>query len=1775
MKKILHKISFIKNYRYTSLGVLVSLFSIHVSAQQPDAAVRFANGNFVTGSNIKRQAFKKENIQAALFGDYYFVVLQFTDLPTSQWQQNLQSAGIQLDAYIPGNAYLASVKKDFVFTTAPQFGIASINVVPAMYKISKQLINYQQSNNKDAAAIAVSYSPKIKKETIESELKNAGAALISTKYETPYIVFIEADKKTIDAVAALPFVSSLNLQILKDKPLNYNSRATHAIDALNAPDGRNLNGKGVTVGVGDNADISTHIDFTGRLIVRTPGPPNDHGTHVAGTTAGAGIINVKNHGMAPKATLISQFFSDIITTAPTFVNDNNMVLTNNSYYSAEDNCPGEGAYDILSNYIDLQAGNYKQLLHVVAAGNDGNLTCNPFPGSFGTVKSGWQSAKNVLTVGALNAQDYNIANFSSRGPVADGRIKPEITAHGWGVTSTKANNTYGASYGTSMACPAVTGTLALLNERYRQLHSGANPASALMKALVCNTAADLGNTGPDYTFGFGMLHAARAAEALEGNRYFINTVGNGGNTAQIISVPANTRRIKVMLCWTDNAASQNAATALVNDLDLSVAEPAAIFHRPLILNPAPQNVNDVAKEGTDHFNNIEQVVIENPAAGNYTINVAGFSVPFGPQQYVISYEIIQPSVTVDYPSGGETLVPGETENIRWTADGNEGNTFTLDYSTDNGVTWATINNSVTGSSKSFAWTVPDAVSSNALIRVSRNGTSLSGQSNSGIVILGQPVVTAATVCEGAVQLNWGAVTGATAYDILQLTGDSMKVIGNTAATTFLIQGLNKNTVTWLGVTAKNGTVSGRRSIGVSALPNNGPCTLTVFNNDVKVDSILAPNTARQHFKNEDAASSAVKILIKNLSALPVNGPFDVSFSYGGATVTETVNTSIAPGASYTYTFTGLYTVIAGGYRYDFKAWVTLAADANHLNDTAYKTIKLINNDPVTVLPFTEGFESMGNIDFAKPEMAVGENKYVDFSASTVKGRMRTFVNTGFSRTGNRSITLDQSPFSNTSTSDSLVLNYNLVNYAADQLRFDFYYNNHGQANNPNNKVWIRGSENDPWQEAYNLFINQAAIGQWKHSIININEVLNSAAPAQAITATFQIKIGEEGFTSANIVNPVNDNDDGYTFDDLKINQVFNDIAIKKITAPDKTGCSLTASNPVTITVKNFNNTQLNNVSVTYQVNGGAAVTETIPSIAANQSLDFTFSKKADLAAYIDYNINAWIHYPGDSYPENDSILNYTFHNAPVINAYPYVQGFETSNGNFYTGPANSTWQWGMPAKTSISKAANGTKAWVTNLTGNYKNNETSYLYTPCFDLSGLTNPELSFSHIFEVETDYDYTWVEYSTDGIIWNKLGTAGKGTNWYDNSAGNNWRKSNTNWHVASTDIPPTAGNVRLRFVLSSDAGVTMEGVGIDDISIHEKSNVAVSPPVTKISLPSVSGNNWVAFKITAQQPGVPYILAEINPNGQDLGKVDIELFPNTAAKVRNNSSQYYLDRNFVIHPANPAKGNVGVRLYFTDAEADSLINASGCTTCAKPADAYELGITKYSGTFAEENGTLDDDVKGFFQSITPANTAIIPHGDGYYAEFTVNSFSEFWLSTGGADNMEPVLVNLFSFEAIRQSGKAILSFKTENEINVARFIVERSADGRNFIALDSITPSGGDYNFTDAQPLPGVNYYRVKTEERNGVVTNSVLKKLDFGNNGDDITVFPNPVVNETVFISASTNCSSAVLYNASGRLVKSFTLQGTFNTITTSGISKGIYLLKIISANSIHTEKILIR
>jgi hypothetical protein len=1761
------------------LGNLVAVLSFagNATAQQPPAVARFKEGNLNGDLNVISNQLHKESLRPAQHAGKYYLVVQFDRLPDPQQKKELTDLNIRLFDYIPRHAYLAEVDTGFSADDLRHYAVNSVAPLPGALKLSHLLTQYPD------ALIAVSWFGTLDSMEVRKQIAATGAAIVPTRIRPARTIFIQAAGSAIlQKISALPFVSYLAPQQMTPRSLNYNNRATHGADALAAPSGRNLKGDGVTIGIGDDTDPYTHIDFSGREIDRFSAPPGTgHGVHTSGIAAGGGILNPYMQGMAPHATLISQYFSDILLEAPIYLGDYDMTLTSNSYTDYDGGCINDGQYDYLANFTDGQAWTYPTLLHCFAAGNDGAFTCSPFPIQYSTIKSGFQSAKDILTVGNIYNGNYTINNASSCGPDGDGRIKPEIVAGGTNIYSTWPFNNYISATGTSMASPTVGGTLALLVQRYRQLYPGTDPSSALLKALVCNTATDLGNPGPDFTFGFGNLNALAADVSLETNAYATSQLTTGNNNTSTITVPAGAQQIRVMLCWTDYPGAPYAATTLVNNLDLTVTDPGGVVHHPLILNPDPAHVGDVAVEGVDTLNNIEQVVINNPAGGTFTITVNGTDVPQGPQPYAITWQVIQPSVQLLYPYGNETWVPGNTENIRWNAYGTGANTFTIDYSTDNGSTWTTISNSVPATSSGvYPWTVPATVSNGALMRVTANTTTYTDQSHYPITILGQPTLTVSNPCQSYAQLSWTAVASATSYDIMRLEGDSMVAIANTAGTSWLQGNLSRDSSYWFSVRAVNGSSPGRRAVAGNVIPSGGSCSLAALNNDFTIDSLIGPLTGRQYTSTQLPGSSNISVELKNLGTIASGSSFTLSYQVnGGATVTETSSSIVAANGTDDYTFTTPFNFSAPG-TYNVQVWVSYPGDPQPGNDTLYTTIRSLSNNPLTLNPaYTEGFETTAAASYTSHTMGFIGDDRCDFNTDTVNGRVSTFINTGFARTGNRCATLDAVHYSLGPTADSLTTTFNLSNYSAsDQIWLDFYYQNQGITFSlPGNQVWIRGSDQSAWIPVYTLDSNAANIGIYQPSShINVTGILQYAS--QTVSSSFQIKFGTEGYTSTTDVIPDGNLNNGYSFDDITLTRATHDIGMVALVAPDTSNlCSLSNAETISVKVRNYSNSTATNIPVTYSING-ATVSETIPSINAGDSITYTFTQTADLSAYQAYSITAWVHYPGDTYPANDTLSTVNFQTVPLISTFPYLEGFENNNGYWYTGGINSSWQWGAPQKTIINRAANGNNCWVTSLTGNYNDNELSYLYSPCFNLSSLHQPELSFSHIFQTEDDCacDYHWAEYSVDGVNWIKLGTVGSGTNWYDDPLNQTWQMSYTKWHVSSYLIPVNSAHVRFRIVMSSDPATTYEGVAIDDVHIFDAAPVYQGPDISSGLAQPVSGNNWIDFSVGGGQ------IAAINPNGQDLGLTNVKVFFNNTGTVRHDTMQYYLDRNIVIQPSNPPSDSVSVRFYFLDSEADTLIDATGCPSCTTISDAYQSGVAQYSSPNpALEDSTLANDTTGLWQyHARPGQVSIIPNDNGYYAEYSVTGFSEFWICNQAPIQPANSIPALLTFTAVKSGDAALLQWSASHDQTLRQYVITKSTDSIHFNDIDSLPPlsdtnSVHTYQYTDRGLTPGTTWYQLRLIDLNGNASYSPVRSVVVTGDGGVITIYPNPVTDGTLYINSTVNCRRIRLMDVIGRLIVDEDVQGYLQTLSVRNLAQGIYLVVVDTDTGRQVQKVFVK
>jgi Subtilisin-like serine proteases len=1763
---------------YLLAFVLLAVTGTYAQELRP---IRLKSGELAASRNLRNVTNLAGALQPVQYDNRYYTLIRFSQAPDSAARQALVREGITLFDYIADSTWLAEVTGQPNLLLNRKMPISGLYTLDAAAKISGKLKQqWQQSAPDPHQLIGVHYFGHIDRATVITELTRAGAQIAETKIQPQRVVFIRANATVVNKIAALPFVSFIGSQHMKDVPINYNDHGVHAVNALNAATGRNLQGRQVTLGIGDNGEISSHTDFSGRLINRNPMGAEHHAIHTAGTMAGAGIIDPRQQGMAPKATIIGQYFSDILVNTPYYVNDFGMVLTSNSYYSGQPGCPGNGDYDFLSYYVDAQMIADPALLHVFASGNDGRSNCSPWLPNYHTVKSGFQCGKNVLTVGAINHFTFNVAEFSSRGPVDDGRLKPEVVASGEGVWSTTTNNGYTNDWGTSMATPAVTGMLGLLYERYRQLHGGANPASALVKAIACNSADDLGNPGPDYIYGFGKINARKAVEAIENNTYFTGTVAQGAVSTHTISgVPAGTAQLKVLLYWNDPAAAPNAVNALVNNLNLTVTTPGSTIHYPLVLNPAAGQVNAPAIEGVDNRNNIEQVVINAPASGDYAVTITGANIPAGPQPYVVAYELVSPSVTVEYPFGGETLVPGQAEVIRWNAPASNTNTFTVEYTTNDGATRQTINSSVAAHLRVLSWTVPAVPTGTARVRVSINTTGYSDVSDGPCTILGQPALTVTHTCPGYAVLSWSAIPSATGYEIMMLKGDSMQPIATTTNTSYLLGGLNTSEKYWLGVRALMGSVTGRRSVSQEVIPASGSCDSVVFENDLKADELVAPVTGRM-FTASQLGVVYPQLRIRNLGSVATSGSITASYQVNNGTViTENIGQSIDAASSHIHTFTTPYDFSATG-AYTIKAWVAYGSDGQAANDTLVTIIKHLQNDPIDLsTPFTEDFESATAQSYSSGAMGFEGLDRCDFRSNNTNGRARTFVHTGMARSGNRAATLDQQVHADQPSADSLIMTFNLGNYSAtDQIWLSFYYLNHGiNFDLPGNKVWIRGSETGNWIPITTLSNDNNTLGEYlKAPAVNITEILANAVPAQTVSSSFQVKFGEEGYTSVNSMVLDRDLDDGYTYDDINFTLASNDAAVLELVAPATHNmCALSNAENIIVRVKNYSASPMFMVPVSYQINGGTPVTEQIPSIPAGETLDYVFLEKADLSAYQSYSLTTWISNAGDDYSTNDS-ASFNFRTAPYITSFPYLQDFENSDGDWYTGGFNSSWVWDTPQGTVINKAASGEKAWLTGLNG-HNNNEDAYLYSPCFNLSAMSDPVLSFSHIFKTEDDCvcDYHRVEYSTNGVDWFILGEAGQGANWYDNPLLNVWQASNTKWHVSSIDNLNKAAKIRFRFLMHSDPALTMEGVGIDDIHIFDRASTTIydGPDITSGLSKPVSGNNWIHFDAGGGR------VVSIHPHDQDLGNTEVKVFI-YPGPVRNDGSQYYLNRNMVIQPTNAPTAPVSVRFYYLHSEADSLIFADGCSPCTSIADAYEVGITQYSNAPAEENGTLSDNANGVYSFISPSQVTAVPYDKGYYAEYQVSTFSEFWINGGGPDQNKALPLVLKQFSATLANNTGLLQWQTLQETNTDEFLVERSADGIHYESIGKVAAAGNSdtilhYSFTDKQLLNGLNYYRLKMISKDGSFEYSPVRRINNINGNITVSLRPNPVTKGVVQIITSLNCTRIELHDVAGRLLKTVNMQGMQNQLPVHDLAKGVYFITVHTDGGKKMEKLVVR
>lgn len=885
----------------------------------------------------------------------FYRIVQFKEIPDKAKRDLLAAEGISLLDYIPEMAYYAIIAAD------ANVGVLAVNKVRAVIEVAEVLKlapdlyfgQYPDHALRPDHRIELHIHCFVPEdmEVIINLLSRYDAAFIAPGLSLDYFI-VSAPIAAIGNIAAIPEIKFIEAVNPPGEPENNSGATLHRSSALinNFPFGRYYDGTEVKVMLQDDGVIGPHIDYQGRIgnqyITYNSG---NHGDHCAGTIMGAGNLDPKGRGMAPGATLYVygaggyQGFSNIVS----HYNNPGIRITSTSY---SDGC--NAGYTSLTRTMDQQSRLYPELIHVFSAGNEGGSNCGYGAGSgWGNITGGHKAAKNVITVGNVSLTDA-LASSSSRGPAHDGRIKPEVVAKGTSVYSTIDPNAYELKTGTSMSCPGVSGTLAQLYQAFQIRNNGNNPNGGLMKAILMNTADDLGNPGPDFRFGFGRINALRAAQTIEEQRYDSASLEQGGSAAHFISVPENTRELRVMLYWTDWEASSGIFKALVNNLDLEIADPDGVMFLPWVLNhfPHPDSLNALAIRKADNLNNVEQVTIANPAPGTYQISVSAPLVPLGPQKYFITWETINSDIVLTHPYGGEAFTPGDKELIRWDSPDFE-SPFMLECTTDNGNTWQVVAADIPGSQRYYEWTVPVAATGQAYIRLKQNGQTVSNLSPFCIFAVPQNIRTD-WVCDTLFRVRWNKVFGAPAYLVSRLGDKYMEIVGLTAENSLVISG-DASVSDYISVQAVAGNaLPGPRAKAILKQTGVQNCREL----DLETDEILSTDWAHYHL----AAFSGdfpVKVRIKNSGIVSVND-FSIAYSVNnGPPVTDNVSLDLDRNGSYIHIFSTGFAIADTG-NYYLKVWVSHPEDTFQTNDTILKRIRVVNDEPVNyMLSYSQNFDA--------------------------------------------------------------------------------------------------------------------------------------------------------------------------------------------------------------------------------------------------------------------------------------------------------------------------------------------------------------------------------------------------------------------------------------------------------------------------------------------------------------------------------------------------------------------------------------------------------------------------------------------------------------------------------------------------------------------------------------------------------------------------------------------------------------------------------------------------
>ena len=403
-----------------------------------------------------------------------------------------------------------------------------------------------------------------------------------------------------------------------------------------------------------------------------------------------------------------------------------------------------------------------------------------------------------------------------------------------------------------------------------------------------------------------------------------------------------------------------------------------------------------------------------------------------------------------------------------------------------------------------------------------------------------------------------------------------------------------------------------------------------------------------------------------------------------------------------------------------------------------------------------------------------------------------------------------------------------------------------------------------------------------------------------------------------------------------------------------------------------------------------------------------------------------------------------------------------------------------------------------------------------------------------------------------------------------------------VSSTDLHLTTANCGIDnrgtpVSVTTDIDAATRDAATPDIGADEFT-AALSGTLAGVVSTAVCENKAVSATGTNYVTSVCDLIARVLPAGASPVTGVINTCVTRDATQQYFNGEPYVQRHYDIEPVtNASTATATVTLYFTNQEFVDYNTINGgvwpklptaVLGNADPATA-NVRVTQFHGT---PTGGLPTTTPGNYTGtrilINPTAANVFWNGSYWAVTIPVTGFSGFYLHTTLFNTPLPIAINYFTGR--KQGSDHLLNWKvTCNSSPRATMILQRSADSRNFNDLYSITADAlrcnQPFDYTDAGPLKGMNYYRLKIMDADGHVTySSIVALLNAANGFDIISIAPNPVVNDHFNLNVASAVSGKMeldIFDMQGRLVnrQSISLIAGFSNIPVyvSNLAVGTY------------------